>query len=304
MDFRDKKEFFKSLIPTGVVFIVLGGVIAYGFFEISGLTKELASTNAKFAETSELLLQSIENLDSKTAGLSDTLSGAQKNIDAVTSKVGGVEKTVGSISGTVETLEKLSQTDKEFLKKYSKVYFLNENYVPAHLIGMPTDYSYSSQRIEQFLAEAWPFLKNLIDAAKADGHELYVKSAYRSFAEQQLIKSSYSIIYGAGTANAFSADQGYSEHQLGTTVDFITTGFDGRLTTDFDQTDEYGWLKDNAHKFGFALSYPQENNYYIYEPWHWRFVGVKLATYLYNNNLNFYDMDQREIDAYLAGIFD
>jgi D-alanyl-D-alanine carboxypeptidase len=304
MNYQDKKDFLKSLIPVGIVFIVLGGVITCGFFEISGLTKELALTNAKLAETESRLSQSVADLDSKAAGISDMLSGAQKNIDAVKSKVGGVEEAVGSISGAVQTLEKLSQTDKEFLKKYSKVYFLNENYVPAHLTEMPIDYSYSSKRAERFLSEAWPFLKNLLDSAKADERELYIKSAYRSFAEQQLIKSSYAITYGAGTANSFSADQGYSEHQLGTTVDFITTGFDGKLTLDFDKTDEYQWLINNAHKFGFALSYPKENNYYIYEPWHWRFVGVALATSLHDNNLKFYDMDQREIDAYLANIFD
>jgi LAS superfamily LD-carboxypeptidase LdcB len=304
MDEQGNKSFLKSLIPAGVVFIILGGVITYGFFKVSDLAKELALTNAKLAETENRFSQSVADLDSRASGLSDTLSGAQKNIDAVKSKVGGVEEAVGSISGTVETLEKLSQTDKEFLKKYSKVYFLNENYVPAHLTEMPTDYSYSSLRTEHFLSEAWPFLKNLLDSVKADGHELYVKSAYRSFAEQQLIKSSYAITYGAGTANAFSADQGYSEHQLGTTVDFITTGFDGMLTADFDQTDEYSWLRDNAYKFGFVLSYPEGNDYYIYEPWHWRFVGAALAAHLYGNNLKFYDLDQREIDAYLANIFD
>jgi D-alanyl-D-alanine carboxypeptidase len=304
MDDQGNKIFLKSLIPAGVVFAVLGGVIAYGFFEVSSLTKELALTNAKLAESAELFSQGIAELDSRTAGLSDTLSGTQKNIDAVKSKVGGVEDAVGSISGAVETLEKLSQTDKEFLKKYSKVYFLNENYAPAHLTELPADYSYSSQRVERFLSEAWPHLKNLLDAAKTEGRELYVKSAYRSFAEQQILKDSYTVVYGAGTANSFSADQGYSEHQLGTAVDFITTGFDGNLTIDFDQTEEYEWLKNNAHKFGFVLSYPKGNDYYIYEPWHWRFVGSALAFYLHGNNLNFYDMDQREIDAYLAGIFD
>ncbi|MDP2648876.1 MAG: D-alanyl-D-alanine carboxypeptidase family protein, partial [bacterium] len=95
----------------------------------------------------------------------------------------------------------------------------------------------------------------------------------------------------------------YSEHQLGTTADFITTGLGGQLDG-FGDTAAYQWLLGNAYRYGFVLSYPKDNGFYIYEPWHWRFVGVKLATYLHNNNMNFYEMDQRDIDAYLADIFD
>lgn len=72
-------------------------------------------------------------------------------------------------------------------------------------------------------------MEDLLEDAKDDDAELYVKSAYRSFEEQSALKSAYSVTYGAGMANQFSADQGYSEHQLGTTVDFITKGLGGKL---------------------------------------------------------------------------
>ena len=91
----------------------------------------------------------------QTVGLSNTLSNTQQNIDAVKTQVGGVEKTVGSISGTVGVLQKLSQIDQELLMKYSKVYFMNENYTPSHLTDIPADYLYSALRSEQFLTEAW-----------------------------------------------------------------------------------------------------------------------------------------------------
>ena len=113
------------------------------------------------------------------------------------------------------------------------------------------------------------------------------------------------MTYGTG-ANAFSADQGYSEHQLGTAVD-LTTQKDGNRFSDasggFDSTDGYTWMTQNAYKYGFVLSYPKGNSYYIYEPWHWRFVGVALATRLHNEGKNFYDLDQREIDGYLGLMF-
>ncbi len=310
-EYQNIKRFLPNIIPAGIVLVFLGGFTAYGFVRISSLNKnigllqtELASTTALLSQNTTLLAQSITDLRSQTVGLSNTLTSAQQNIDAVKTQVGGVEQTVGTISGTVGNLQKLSMTDPELLKKYSKVFFLNENYVPAHLFNIPEDYLYSSLRSEQFLAEAWPFLKNLFDTAKANGVTIYVKSAYRSFAEQQSLKSMYSVVYGAGTANSFSADQGYSEHQLGTALDVIVPGIGGQLEESFDKTAGFQWLVNNAYRFGFELSYPKGNNYYVYEPWHWRFVGVKLATYLHNNKLNFYDMDQRDIDTYLANVFD
>jgi D-alanyl-D-alanine carboxypeptidase len=310
MEDGHNKNFWLSIIPAIVVFLVLGGFLAYQFAQISALKKNVANISTELASTTSTLLrntqelsQNITDLRAGAVGLSNTLSSAQQNIDAVQTQVGGVAQTVGSISGAVGTLQKLAQIDPELLKKYSKVYFLNENYTPAHLTLIPTDYLYSSSRSEQFLTEAWPFLKNLFDTAKAQGVTLYVESAYRSFAEQQSLKSLYTVTYGAGTANSFSADQGYSEHQLGTTLDFITTGLGGQLDG-FDKTSAYQWLLANAYRFGFELSYPKGNSYYIYEPWHWRFVGVKLATYLHDNKLNFYDMDQRDIDTYLINIFD
>lgn len=286
------------------------GISVYEFMEISNLKVRTESLSAELASTTDALSwntyqisQNITDLRTKTLGLSDTLSSAQKSIDAVKSQVGGVEQTVGSISGTVGTLQKLADVDPEILKKYSKVYFVNENYTPAHLTQVPSDFVYSSTRQEQFMTEATPYLISLLSFAKASGVTIYVKSGYRSFAEQKSLKSNYKVTYGAGTANSFSADQGYSEHQLGTTVDFITLGLNGQLEG-FDKTPAYQWLQDNAFRFGFILSYPKGNKYYVYEPWHWRFVGMKLAAYLHDNKINFYDMDQRDIDKYLANTFD
>ena len=111
------------------------------------------------------------------------------------------------------------------------------------------------------------------------------------------------MTYGAGTANSFSADQGYSEHQLGTALDLITTGTGGQLEG-FDNTGAYQWLQNNAYRYGFVLSYPKDNPFYVFEPWHWRFVGVKLATNLHFAHQNFYDWDQRTINTYLVNFLD
>jgi LAS superfamily LD-carboxypeptidase LdcB len=292
------KSIFFSLL-TIFLFIVF----LIQSFQIYSLHKKVALLGNEVASTSATLSLTTSELFQNVKGLSTTLTNTEETISAVKNQVGGVEQVVGSISGTVGTLKKLAEVDPEVLKKYSKVYFLSENYVPLHLVAVPTQYLYDSNRQEQYVSEALPHLVNMLETAKAQNIPIYIKSGYRSFGEQKSLKSAYTVLYGAGTSNTFSADQGYSEHQLGTTVDFITTGMNGQLSG-FDKTVAYEWLTKNAHNFGFVLSYPKGNKYYIYEPWHWRFVGIELATYLYQNKLNFYDVDQRVIDKYLAKTFE
>jgi D-alanyl-D-alanine carboxypeptidase len=142
----------------------------------------------------------------------------------------------------------------------------------------------------------------MIEDAKEDEVNLLVVSGYRSFETQKSLKSAYSVNYGKG-ANTFSADQGFSEHQLGTTVD-LTTKELGQNFSSFEKTKAYIWLTENAYKYGFTLSYPKGNAFYIFEPWHWRFVGLDLARTLQKEKKTFYDLDQREIDTYLVDIFD
>ena len=141
-----------------------------------------------------------------------------------------------------------------------------------------------------------------MSASTQAGLNLKILSAYRSFGQQAQIKNNYKVTFGTTAANKFSADQGYSEHQLGTTTDFIPT--QNGQTKGFEKTLQYQWLLDNAHRFGFVLSYSKDNSYYVFEPWHWRFVGVKLATMLHDNKLEFYKVDQRQIDNSLINIFD
>lgn len=305
------------LLPSTFVFVALGSLLILQSKQIFVITKKvntlstlLASTTDTLTKNTNELSQNIAIIGKQTVGLTDTLVSTKQNVDSVTtqigdvkSQIGGVEKSVGYIYGDVGNLQKLAQADPMLLKKYSKVYFMNENYIPKHLSTISSEYTYNNDRTEQFLTESLPFLNNLLENAKTNGLPLYVKSAYRSFSEQKRLKSSYKITYGSGTANAFSAEQGYSEHQLGTTLDFISTGQSGQLVG-FDKTASYTWLVANAYHYGFVISYPKGNTYYMYEPWHWRYVGVRLATHLHENNLHFYDMDQRDIDTYLVYLFD
>ncbi|MFH1188527.1 MAG: M15 family metallopeptidase [bacterium] len=260
-----------------------------------------SSTTATFTRDIETIEQNIAEMQNETRAITSHLS---LSLSEAQQKVSSLQNETTKIGSTLGTLEKLSKTDSELLKKYSKVFFLNENYVPAKLSEIKNDYLYSKKQTQYIDTNVLPFLTNMIETAKADSVTLYVKSAYRSFNEQDALKNGYSVVYGAGTASQFSADQGYSEHQLGTTVDLITPGLGGVLSTSFENTKAYTWLQNKAYLYGFILSYPKNNEYYVYEPWHWRFVGRTLAQYLYDNKTNFYDLDQRKIDEYLIFIFD
>jgi LAS superfamily LD-carboxypeptidase LdcB len=231
-----------------------------------------------------------------------TASALLENLRAEEAKNNLFESQIRNISSTVGTLKKLSETDRELLKKYSKVYFLSENYVPSSLVEVDAQYLFDRKKPERFHANAAPFLSRMLSEALGSGISLEIVSGYRSFYDQMSVKTGYKVLYGEG-ANQFSADQGYSEHQLGTTIDFTTPELAG-LSLQLEKQPAYQWLAENAYRFGFVLSYPKNNAYYQFEPWHWRFVGVALATKLKNENKYFYDLSQREIDPYLISIFD
>ncbi len=280
------------------IFIAIAG---YGYFNVYSDLKdtksELESAKQEFQvkkiEWEGLLSQAtVDNQNLITA-----LQEEQK-------RNGDFQNEIEDITSTVQTLEKLSQTDPELLQKYSKVFFLNEHYAPENLYNIDKKYLEDEKKPQKIHSEVWSYLENMLDDAFYDDDiTLKIVSGFRSFTEQSSLKSGYKVVYGSGTANQFSADQGYSEHQLGTTVD-ISTPSETAVFTNFESTPAYQWLVDNAYRYGFVLSYPKGNTYYQFEPWHWRFVGEDLARYLHKKRINFYDMDQRDINKYLVKIFD
>lgn len=277
----------------------------YGFFLYTEERFDLIEKEAKYQ--AKALADAQKENAQKVAELEDSFLGTKTTLTEVLlaeqSRNNSLTEEFNKIMGTVTDLAKLSATDKELLKKYSKNYFLNEHYVPISLSNIDTKYLSSSSSNFQIHSNVKPFLEAMLLTANSEGVNLRVQSAYRSFGTQSILKSTYAVTYGAGTANKFSADQGYSEHQLGTTLDFTTEATKGALVG-FDKTPEYQWLLANAYRFGFVISYPAGNAYYKFEPWHWRFVGIKLATRLHTDNIHFYDLDQRIVDSYLADIFE
>lgn len=282
-------------IPYIIALVVISA--AAGGYSVYKLYQENTQLKTTLSEREQDLTLTQERLSEIQKGNAELLLSLQAEAE----KSNSFSEHLTVVTEDFKKLQWLSTLDKQLLQKYSKIYFLNENYTPRSTSTIDTKYLFNKNKPLEIHEYVLPFLKDMLRDAEKDDITISVASAYRSFKEQAALKSNYKVQYGYG-ANAFSAEQGYSEHQLGTTVDLTTTAIGGALTG-FEKTTAYTWLKKHAHEYGFVLSYPQGNSYYIFEPWHWRFIGIDLATQLHEDEKYFYALDQREIDAYLGAMF-
>ncbi|MEI6053851.1 MAG: M15 family metallopeptidase [Candidatus Saccharibacteria bacterium] len=128
----------------------------------------------------------------------------------------------------------------------------------------------------------------LFQAATAANHYLLVGSGYRPADVQLSIFNNMANQIGRQAANQYVALPGQSEHQTGLALDIGSTSMKCFLNSCFADTADGIWLAENAHKYGFTLRYPlgkEAITGYGFEPWHFRYVGVDLATALYESKL-------------------
>jgi len=132
-------------------------------------------------------------------------------------------------------------------------------------------------------------LRAMVRAARAAGARLAVQSAFRSYSTQKSTFAYWSRVSGYSAALKSSARAGHSEHQLGTTVDFRSYGGSAPwYYSDWGNTKAGAWLKKNAWKYGFIMSYPKGKasvTCYAYEPWHYRYVGRPVAAKVRSSGL-------------------
>lgn len=159
--------------------------------------------------------------------------------------------------------------------------FIPVDYAPTDLVTPDVRSSF-----EPLLrAEAAVALRELFDAAEVEGLSLTLHSSYRSYRLQKRIKANSVAHWGQSVSDGRSARAGHSEHQSGLAVDL--TGGAGTCTLQecFSQTREGLWLADNSWRFGFVLRYLDGATHitgYIFEPWHFRYVGFDLAEEIWN----------------------
>lgn len=150
----------------------------------------------------------------------------------------------------------------------------------ARLINMGTYYN----RTEYLDREAGEAFLRMKAAAKSQGVELVLISGFRSISSQtQLFEKQIQKRGSKAEAVKLSAPPGYSEHHTGYALDIG----DGKqpsldLKFQFESTQAYCWLVNNAHKYGFELSFPQDNLQGVsFEPWHWRYVASEGANQIF-----------------------
>ena len=152
-------------------------------------------------------------------------------------------------------------------------------YVDGYLIANKT-YSLPASYGSGLTVEMLSAFNRMVAAAQADGLNIYIVSGFRSYSVQQNLYNRYVSRDGVAEADTYSARAGHSEHQSGLAVDVNS------VEDSFAGTPEAVWLANNCYKYGFILRYPQgktDETGYIYEPWHFRFVGTPLAETLYND---------------------
>lgn len=161
----------------------------------------------------------------------------------------------------------------------NKYYAVPSDYVPSLVRAE----SSRNQSLHPEAAAAWDEMRE--DCKEATGYTLYLTSGYRSYNTQK--DSFESAIRNKGVFRAISryAHPGRSEHQLGLALDIATTA-SPTISGSFLNTDAGKWVRDNGHLYGFILRYPSGKEHitgYAFEAWHYRYVGVELATELYNS---------------------
>ncbi|MGG5253935.1 M15 family metallopeptidase [Neobacillus sp. SM06] len=165
----------------------------------------------------------------------------------------------------------------------NKDYALPDQYVPGDLVRPNVAFSFGDQKLEQSLMrkDAAQALENMFAEAKKAGVELFAVSGYRSFNRQKTLFDAEVKKVGQQKAEQAVAVPGTSEHQSGLAMDIAGRSTNFYLTEDFTNTVEGKWLAENAYRFGFILRYPKGKEaitHYEFEPWHFRYVGVKAAT--------------------------
>ena len=178
----------------------------------------------------------------------------------------------------------------------NKEHILDKDYVPLEMYVVDENennfHQFKDASLKPMLrSDIKEYVDKLINDAQELGLPIIVDSGYRSFKYQQVILDAL-IKEKGDEAFKLVALPGASEHQTGLAIDFAYYE-NGIYNDDVKENDKEAiWLKNNAWKYGFILRYPKgkENvTGYNFEPWHFRFVGLKLAKYLFKNDLTLED---------------
>ena len=140
------------------------------------------------------------------------------------------------------------------------------------------------QKLDQRILEP---MQQFVADARAEGLSVFLSSGYRGFEEQQYLFNRKVEQYGEEKAATIVSRPGTSEHQTGLACD-ITDEYYELKDESLENTALYQWMSKHCQEYGFIVRYPKDKEEItgiIYEPWHFRYVGVEAATYMVEHNL-------------------
>ena len=168
-------------------------------------------------------------------------------------------------------------------------YSLPEDYVPDDMVSANVKFICSEKEDKRLMRkEAAEALEAMFEAAKEDNMILCAISGYRSYERQNRLYLNNIRVNGETYANRYSAPPGQSEHQTGLAMDISSASNGYSLDYELADKPEGKWLLENCSEYGFICRYPRDKEEitgYAYEPWHFRYVGKRLAEYLTMNEL-------------------
>lgn len=212
----------------------------------------------------------------------------------------------------------LNEMDPDLVRLANKHMYLPSDYVPDDLVTMKTRKQDSdgnntnggvrkaSSSTMKLREECGAALVELMDAAQEDGYYLYLKSAYRSYQTQKTMYYNR-LERNNGKDTGYVTKAGASDHQTGLAADVIPKDWlEKGMTRAMAASEGCQWMAENCARFGFILRYPEDKEDITeinYEPWHLRYVGIPVATYIMENGLcleEFHQELQAAIDQFLA----
>ena len=191
-----------------------------------------------------------------------------------------------SIRGIPDAVDTRSSDDGDLLVVVNKYHAVSKNYKPKDLVTI--DDRYGTWKNMELKSEAYEAYKKLYKDAAAQGFELKLCSAMRTYETQKTLYTNAVKNKGRETANIRSAYPGRSEHHTGLAIDVTSASMGWGLTQDFADYPDGQWINEHCQEYGFIIRYPKgktDITGYAYEPWHLRYVGVDAATYIMENGL-------------------
>lgn len=281
----------------------------YKVLKTNGVRVFLASTIVLF--TAVFIMSKLTVKDDKISDNSETTSGTDNSASQTmqTEEPNENPQTQSLVSGTADTdesSEAVSETEAEIPAPEPKpdpsdadntwAMFLVNAKNPIsdeYCDGIETSFVYSSWRDYYMDSRVSEYLKQMIADASDDGINLVVVSAYRTISYQQRNFDSSvqdrinnrGMTYEEAYADTLKEVQlpGYSEHNAGLAADIMSDECVSMDDDSFEDTKAFAWLQEHAADYGFILRYPkgkEDITDIIYEPWHYRFVGIYYAKLL------------------------